>query len=236
MSAAHGILATAFKTNDSTDYLGAAGRSPVNTELCGNAPAPCTVFQTTKDAGATWTRQVLPIPNTYSAQPVIAADPTKPGTFAIAVVLNSDREIHVYRTQDSGKTWGKPAIVTGETGKAHYQPTLAYGPTGALGLAWRSRSAPAAQASPGAGQGGQIRAPFSVFAAVSRDGARFSRPMKLSSAESPAPPTDRPFALSRDSGTPIALGKEDVFVAWPDWRAGEASVMFSAQRFDAFKQ
>ena len=107
VAAAHGMIATAFKTTGNPNFL-ANGRSPVNNDLCGTAPAPCTVFETSMDGGATWTRQVLSVPNTFRGQPVIAADPARAGYFAIAVLTNAATEFDVYRTRDSGKTWSGP--------------------------------------------------------------------------------------------------------------------------------
>ena len=243
MTVSHGLLATSFRTTGETDYF-AGGRSPSNNELCGNAPKPCVIFQTTKDNGVTWIRTVMAVPADYSGG-LVAADPTKANHFAIAFTTNANSELHVLRTEDAGKTWKGPAKISAEPGKAMGNVMITYGPKGDLGLAWRSRNAPprAPQAAPGAtpgggpGGGGQPRGPSNIFAALSKDGgASFSQPLKINSAESPAPPTDRPFALSRDGGVNIALTSTDAFFAWPDWRTGEAALFFNALKLSDFKR
>ena len=84
-------------------------------------------------------------------------------------------------------------------------------------MVWKTRDVPAGSPTavsatgPTGGPGGQIRAPFDVFAAVSKDGGTmFSQPMKMGSAQSPAPPTNRPFALSRDTGAAVALISDNI--------------------------
>src|SRR5439155_7147271 len=42
-SAAHGVLAAVFKTSPASLF------SDANNELCGSAPSPCVIFQTTTD-------------------------------------------------------------------------------------------------------------------------------------------------------------------------------------------
>jgi len=236
LGAAHGLLATAFKTTGEQDYLN-VGRSNANNNLCGNAPKPCTIFQVAKNGGA-WTRSVMSIPISYGGQPAVVANPTKPGHFALMVSEKSGTELHVYRTQDSGKTWSKPTIVTDAPGKVPTGTWIEYGPTGVLGIAWKSRNAPppGQAGGQGGGQGGQNRSPYNVMAAISRDGgATFSRPLKINGAESPPPPPDAGFSLSRDGGAYIALTSDNAYVAWSDWKTGEGKVMFNAVKIGDFR-
>jgi hypothetical protein len=213
MGAAHGIVATAFKTTERSNAL------------CGTAPTPCTIFQTTTDAGTNWSRQVLSIPSTYTGNPLVAADPSKPGHFAIAVLTNSDTHFAVYQTPDSGKTWSGPTIVTDDPGKTHYHGWMAYSPKGVLGVTWKTR-----EASPG----GTTLAPFNVFAVISKDGgATFSRPLKINSAQYQAPDS-RPFAESGDCCSYLAMSADDLFVAYAT--SGDKIGMFSVVKLDAFKQ
>jgi hypothetical protein len=243
-AAAHGLFATAFRTTGSSDYLN-VGRSNANNELCGSAAAPCMIFQTTKDGGATWDRHVMSVPSEYG-NPQLAADPAKAAHFAVAFSVNREAELDVYQTRDAGKTWSAATRLTAETGKTISNVSMAYGPKGELGLAWKSRNAlPAPPAgAPAAGQGGaqgggfggQNRSPFNLLVAVSKDGGTtFSKPMNMSSAESPAAPTDRQFALSRDGGASIVVTTDEVLVAWPDWRTEDASIMFNAAKLNDFK-
>ena len=229
ISAAHGKLGGAFLTG-----------APDNS-LCGVAPTPCTIFQTTSDAGATWSRHVLPAPNTYTGSPLVAADPSKPGHFAIALLMNNSAEFFVYQTNDSGETWNGPATVSDDINKSHYHAWMAFSPGrgddddradhddhhgSVLGLMWKTREAP---------PGGATFVPYNVWAAISDDGgATFSDPLKVSSATSPAPDA-RPFGNGGDDFSFITFTAHEALVGWADWRPTERSGFFSAIKLQAFK-
>jgi hypothetical protein len=225
MSAAHGQLATAFKTGAASNVL------------CGNAPIPCSVFETTTDAGVTWSRHVVPAPSTYTGSPLVAADPSKAGHFAIALLMNSGAEFFVYQTIDSGNTWTGPATVSDDINKLHYHAWMAFSsgrrddddrddhPGSVLGLMWKT-----AETAPG----GNILVPYNVWAAISDDAGAFSQPLKVSSTPSPAPDA-RPFANSGDDFSFITFSKENALVGWADWRPVERSGFFSAIPLRAFK-
>jgi hypothetical protein len=214
MSAANGVLATAFLT------------SSANNALCGKAATACTIFQTTKNSGANWTRHVLPAPNAYKGQPLVAADPAKPGRFAIGLLMANSTRFVISVTNDGGATWGKPAVVSDDIRKSHYHAWMAYSPKGILGLMWKTSDAASE---------GEPTAPYTVWAATSDNGGHtFNLPLEVSHAPSPAPDS-RPFGNSGDDFSFIALGKTDAFVAWADWRPAERSGFFSAIKLPAFK-
>lgn len=147
VAAAHGMFATAF--------------APTDPALCGGA-ASCTIFQTTTDSGATWSRHVLP-PD-VSGAPLVAADPTAAGHFSIAVLNPTKTQFLVYQTKDAGVTWSGPTMVAEDATKTHFHPWMAYSPKGVLGLMWQTNfnSAPATQ-------GGALPAalPESILATLS---------------------------------------------------------------------
>jgi len=231
-TAAHGVLAAVFKTGPANLF------NDANNELCGSAPAPCVIFQTTRDSGATWSRHVVPVPSSAGGT-MVAADPSKPGHFAVAAAMNGNTQFDVYETRDSGQTWSKPVTVTDDGTKRKSYPWLNYSPTGVLGLMWRSiqpGAAPAASAPPpppGAmAFGNQQPMPYNVWAAISRDGGtNFSEPLKVSGGNSPA---GVPGA-SGDDYSHIVLDRDHAYVAWPDWRPGERQGYFHAIPFTAFK-
>lgn len=227
-AAAHGVLSAAFTTLGQNTAF-----SDANNELCGDKPKPCTIFQTTADAGASWTRFVMPA-HANGGNPAVAADPTRRGHFAVALPMKSAGEYHVYQTFDSGRTWRTPAIVTEDASKRHFHGTMAYSPSGVLGIVWRSQDRPPGQPERrGPGEGGGLVASYSAWAAISRDGGlTFSRPFKLSSADSPAQPATRG---SGDDYSGIALDREYLYAAWADWRPGERSGYFRAVRFADFR-
>jgi Neuraminidase (sialidase) len=160
---------------------------------------------------------------------MVAADPTHRGRFSVAVPMNRGGEYHVYTTNDSGKTWSRPAVVTEDAGKSKYFGVMAYSPNGVLGIAWHSRLAAAA---PQQGQPFQrpSASPFNIWAAISRDkGATFSRPVKASTGDSPA---------GNDSGddySGIALDREYLYTTWADWRPGTRQNYMAAMPFADFK-
>lgn len=81
--------------------------------------------------------------------------------------------------------------------------------------------------------------PYSVWAVITKDhGATFSKPLKLSKANSPAPPSDPndAFSFIGDHGpSGMAMDADGgVYVVWADWTPGERAIFFSAVSADAF--
>jgi len=231
MSAAHGLLASAFKTTGQRSMFD----SP-NNDLCAGAPAPCTIFQTSPDQGATWSRHVMPVPNTHTGFVLVAADPSRKGHFAVGLSMNDDGEFHVYQTRDAGATWTGPAIVTEDASKPHFHGNMAYSRQGVLGIMWRTRQLQPGQKLPPQrlpGMGPAV--PYSVWAAVSRDGgATFSEPLRASSVDSPAPQSG-PFAGSGDDFSGLAVEGRNVYVGWADWRVAERDNFFRAFKLSEFR-
>jgi hypothetical protein len=208
--AANGVLAATFRSTS----------GPACTFFVG-AGAPCTVFQTTTDAGATWTRHPVPVPTNSTGQIMLAADPTTPGRYTVAVLNSTAGQFLVYRTSDSGTTWSGPTVVTEDATKTHQRPWMASSPDGVIGLMWRTNQ-------PGAGP----TFPYNIWAATSDDGgATFSAPIQISTANSPAPD---PAYLGSDDFSYITLSHQDAFIGWADWRPGDRTGYFSAVKLQAF--
>lgn len=233
MTAAHGLFATAFNTTATGSPFSSA-----NNALCGTAPTPCTVFQTTADAGRTWSRHLLPTRLSPAAgmagpggTPMVAADPTRRGRFSVGVPMNGDSEFHIYTTADSGRTWSKPTVLTQDGSRSHYFAVMAYSPTGVLGVAWHTRTGPMGQprtSATGASRPGP--SPFSIWAAVSRNkGATFSRPIQVSTADSPA------GSSSGDDYSGIAIDRDYLYVTWADWRPGTRQNFMAGLPLSDFK-
>jgi len=211
ISAANGVLAATFRSTSGTAcsfFVGGA--------------APCTVFETTTNSGATWTRHRIPVPDASSGQVMVTADPTRPGHYTIGVLQNSSAGAFlIYQTTDSGVTWTGPTVVTEDNTKTHQRPWMAVSPDGVIGIMWRSNEA-------GAGP----TFPYRVWAAISKDGgATFSDPLQITTAPSPAPD---PLYLGSDDFSFINLSHQDAFVGWADWRPGERAGFFSAIKLQAF--
>ena len=68
--AANGVVATTFRSTNAAACAFFVGGT-----------APCTVFQTSTDGGATWSRHRMPVPFMGADRLMVAADPTTPGHY-----------------------------------------------------------------------------------------------------------------------------------------------------------
>jgi hypothetical protein len=225
LTAAHGVIATAarFTTSTACDFF-VAGTT-----------APCVIFSTSTDDGQTWTRNVVNAPDLTppaGLEPgaggiLVAADPTTPGHFSAAGFrpLASGGGISVYQTTDSGVTWTGPTVVNDGNPYDKARSALAYSLDGTLGLMWRAYTE--------APSGGQIAAPFTVWAAVSTDGgATFANPLRLGGV-SPKPP--RPgFHNNADHYSSIGFGEDRLYVSWADSRTVDRAAFIGEVKLDAF--
>jgi hypothetical protein len=207
--ASHGKLATA--------YLAASVPS--------GRPCPCTVFETSADDGTTWSRHVVPAAVPGAAlvsteqstlfEPYTAADPSRAGRYAVMVFDPSQTHLLVFVTADSGVHWRGPARLAEPGGVKRYLPWIAFGPTGALGVIWRTTYPDDT---------------YAAWAAVApRGGTRFARPVRLSSAPSPGPVSQ----LAGDDASDLALDSTYLHGVWGDRRGGKLGVRYGRYRFVA---
>jgi hypothetical protein len=148
-------------------------------------------------------------------EPYTAADPSRPGRYAVMVLDPSQAHLLVYVTTDSGGSWRGPATLGEQGGEKRYLPWIAYGPTGALGVVWRTAYADGS---------------YAAWAAVApRGGTRFARPVRLSSARSPGPVSQ----LAGDDASDVALDARYLHAAWGDRRGGTLGVHYGRYRFVA---
>ena len=185
----------------------------------------CVVFETSTDSGVRWTQHATPatiVPNTVTTldasllfQPYLAADPSRPGRYALAVFDTSETHLLVYVTSDSGATWRGPARLAEQGGAKRYDPWIAYGPTGALGAMWRT---------------GYPDGTYAAWAAVSPAGnTTFAPPVRLSSQVSPGPVNQ----LAADDASSVTLGIRYLYAAWGDRRGGALGIHFGRYHFAA---
>ena len=127
ISAAQGVLAAAFQATS-------AGACKY---FVSSAP-PCTVFETSTDSGAHWTRHAVPGLSNATGDILVAADPVRRGNYTVAALDSTETRFRVFFTSDSGATWKGPAIVTDNPHTIKFKPWIDYSPEGVLGLAWRS--------------------------------------------------------------------------------------------------
>jgi hypothetical protein len=219
--AARGVLAAAY----------VAGRAS------GSNCSPCAVFETSRNAGRTWSRHLIPAePSIYSFslsnptgpnsagqhvgndsqnvwfEPYLAADPSNAGRFAV-MLLDKDRtHLLVFVTRNSGASWSRPARLAGGQPGFRDKPSLAYAPDGSLGVVWKS-AYPARSYS------------FDVWAAVAPHGdTHFRRPVRLNDATSPMQPCGVGMhgeAYTCDELDWTVMDNSNLHSAWGDARGGE---------------
>jgi len=201
--AAHGTIAVTYVVDPtSPNYL----TSPTPAVTCTQV---CTVFETTSDKGVTWVRHVMPVEG-EPGRKFVAADPSTPGRFAVLLTSNSDKNMDVWVTPDSGTTWTRKAF-TVTAGESFGKPDIAYSPTGALGIVWRTP------------RGGAI----DVLAAVARDGGTtFSNEVTMKSGI-PAGGTPLP---GDDCACNLHLDATTLSATWADASTGQRQMYYG--RFD----
>jgi hypothetical protein len=205
--AAGGVLATAYLSSG------------------GSRCSSCVVFETSSDRGAHWAQHPTPatvVPNSITTldasllfQPYLAADPSHPGRYAVMVFDAAEQHLVVYVTSDSGASWQGPARLAEPGGAKRYDPWIAYGPGGALGVMWRT---------------GYPDGSYAAWAAVSPAGnGSFAPPVRLSSQPSPGPVNQ----LAGDDASSVALGASYLYASWGDRRGGSLGIHFGRYHFAA---
>ena len=213
---------TTFKPMDSRDYPAAvtegwsggpvASFGTLATAYVANGPHcpnACIVFETSKDDGGSWRRRVVApvhfpgasngLSTSYNFEPYIAADPSRAGRYAVLALDPTQKRLLVYVTEDAGDTWTRTELAEPGPGVSRWTPWIAYGPSGALGVTWRTAYADGT---------------FDAWAAVSVDGAGLFRPaVRLSSARSPGP-----VATGGDDASDVVLTRDTLYAAWGDQR------------------
>jgi hypothetical protein len=189
-SAANGVLAVSY----------VAAKAP-------GASCPCTIFETSTDHGATFTRHIIPTVNPAAQpDPFTAADPSASGHFAVTILDATGMQNQVYTTDDSGATWHGPAVVAAPQSGQVFKPWITFGPHGVIALAWRIFT------------GAPNTSPYLVWAAVGRDeghnGPVFSAPMQVSSEPGAYPAQYQ----GGDDFSFITLNGDTVRVGWGDSR------------------
>lgn len=127
--------------------------------------------------------------------PWVSADPTRRGRFAL--MIPRDNTFEVYVTENSGESWTGPAVINAPGGD---RPWIEFGPTGLLGVMWRTRAVDA-------------------YSVLSCDhGRTFIAPLRVNQKTYPPGNAGPGGEWSR-----ILPYANDVFVTWADGRTGGAS-------------
>jgi hypothetical protein len=173
-------------------------------------------FNVSRDAGKSVT--AIPVPGaTGGSGGWVSADPRSKGGFAVMDQVGNI--FRVFVTRDAGKTWRRAVSVSNDPGRTASKPWMDYGPTGVLGVMWRS-----AQSEGGTG--------VEVYATISRNGGlSFARPLKISSK--PSPPANAADGAGDDLSW-ITVDRTDVLVGWGDRREGPTQTYLALVPFRAF--
>jgi hypothetical protein len=199
-----------------------AGKVPVSEGIA----CPCPVWGLSRDNGRTFIYHVLKhlMTPTGSARGglsgPIAADPTKPGRFAM---LKSEGALYsVSVSEDYGQTWGSWVIAAAVPDAAGFtKPRFEFSRDGVVGLMWRAMYADG---------------PYDIWAAISRDsGKTFSRSLRVSHAKSPARDPFRDGGGFGDDIQDLSMDQQTMHLVWGDSRAGFQGVWYGRVRLAAFE-
>jgi hypothetical protein len=132
--------------------------------------------------------------------PYTAADPSRPGRYAVAMPDATRRRLLVYETSDAGARWSAPAVLANGPADTLERPWLAYSPTGALVAFWRDDH-------------GREGSPFDTYVTVAPSGdTRFRAPVRLNAATAPG------SGNFQDDASVVTADAHFVYAAWGDTR------------------
>ena len=251
---------SAFHPHDAPDYPAgftggfsgqpvASGGTLATAYLAASAPgascAPCVVFETSRDDGASWTRHLVAGASaevTHGLGPVLGnplGGPSLAGVPASALVSDYPSVLfEPYAAVDPSHP-GRYALMLLDGARTH----LLVHVTADSGQTWQE-SAPLSEPggvqvwhpwigySPSGALGAMWRSEYSdgsyaVFAAVApRGGGTFAPPVRLSSATSPAPVE----VIAGDDASSVTLDSRSLHAAWGDHRTGQLSPWYA--RYD----
>ena len=206
-----------------------------------NATCPCMVFGLSRDRGKTFAYHVvknLPVQagRGRGGQPGggapgagpgpggggvsgLAADPTKPGRFALLKYGSGEYQVAV--SEDFGQTWSN-FVPAGSTASAASltKPWFEYSRQGVLGLMWRAIYPDRT---------------FDIWSSLSRDGGKsFSKSLRVSHAVSPASIPGRNAGLFGDDIQDLVMDNANVHMVWGDSRAGFQAVWYGRVPVSAY--
>lgn len=193
---------------------------------------PCTVFGVSENGGKTFHYTVLaPLPKDESAAPpaagfwfrrtrvLVSADPSKDGRDAVARVKGG--RIMVSLTEDGGKTWQPPVLVAHlPSGDFVGHVAMKYSPQGNLGFIWKAMYPDKS---------------FDLWSAVSLDGGRSFKTVRVSHAVSPTYNPLRGNFLFGDDLSSLDLDSQYLYAVWGDNRSGFEGTWFGKVPLSAYK-
>ncbi len=196
---AHGVLGLAYIASSVPSSVG--------------AKCPCLVFGLSRDDGKTFERHVIKseVPPTRGfpfGDPALAADHSHPGRFAAMMLTEGAAAMHVFVTDDYGKTWKGPVLAGSTPGATMLKPDMAYSPKGELAVMWLAVKPDQT---------------YTCWSAASHDGGFTFRPaIQVSGSASPARRSIAGRGNNRDGDdlSTLAVDNDYVHIVWADGRAG----------------
>lgn len=199
-----------------------------------NAQCPCTVLGTSADDGKTFTYRVVPplpaAPEQAAGRGgrggfagmgggvMLAVDQSKEGRYAMA--RQSGPKIVISLTEDGGKTWLPPAVAAEvPEGVMFGHRAIKYSPKGDLGLIWKAANADRT---------------YDVWSAVSRDGGRTFKTVRVSHAVSPPLILERGNFGFGDDLSSVDIDGEFLHVVWGDNRSGFLATWYGRVPLSAY--
>jgi hypothetical protein len=235
LTAANGVVATTFvlglpKIESANRELPAPMPLPASlqglikdgTKMC-SPQKPCIFFQTSTDEGQHWTRHHVPLPaeGFSGLLAFVAADPGRPGRYAVGLQSQDETKLDVLVTDDSGATWSGPHTIPEAVKGKDFKAWMDYGPTGVLGFMWKKQRddlTPPAKAPANASGAWSppdlVGAAFDVYAAISCDGGkRWLPPLRVNAVSSPPGPN------RQDDLSHLVLDAHEAHLVWGDRRS-----------------
>ncbi|EXF82754.1 hypothetical protein CFIO01_08567 [Colletotrichum fioriniae PJ7] len=143
--------------------------------------------------------------------PWVSADPTSTGRFALMVPR--DFTLEIYITENAGQNFTGPAII--QTPDAQ-RPAFDFGPSGLLGVMWRTNSSSVLDA----------------YSTVSFDGGRnFPAPIKVTAQSQSVGQNGQPG----DRASFVSLTHTYAYVAWSDGRDGLLDAVLAEVPLDLYQ-
>jgi hypothetical protein len=234
MSAANGMVAVAFLIGGAEPGgMGRGAPTPVpaslqslikdDTKTCSGA-APCVFFETSADEGQSWTRHHVPLPAGVAGRAAhVAADPGRPGRYAVGLLSANGKSLFSVVTDDYGETWSAPSTVAETVQGDDFKQWMDYSPNGVLGYMWKKKRddlPPPPPMPPVTSMADMMKMigraqgpPFDVYAAISCDGGKtWLLPVRVNAEASPAGPN------GFDDLSYIALDQNYAHLVWGDRR------------------
>jgi hypothetical protein len=149
---------------------------------------------------------------------MLAVDSSKQGRYAIA--RQSGQRMMISITEDGGTTWDPPVVAAELPQGVNFgHRAMKYSPKGDLGLIWKAMHADRT---------------YDVWSAVSRDGGKTFKTVRVSHADSPPINPLRGNFMFGDDLSSMDIDGEFLHVVWGDNRSGFLGTWYGRVPLNAY--